>query len=174
MAREVRTDTDELASDVHPGADHGPQVADRAERRLLADGGDERRETDDGRRRDRWAEGTPPAPAGIDGQTPEYADGSPEGETGSEDLAELLRDPHTRYMLQYLKETNEDAVELPRVADHVAAKVTNSDPDAVSDRVSRRVETWLHSGLVPELADQGVVFYDAETDRVGLQEDADV
>lgn len=76
-------------------------------------------------------------------------------------------------MLQYLKETDKDAIELPRVADHVAAKVPSSSPEAVPDRVSGRVETWIHSGLVTDLTDHGVVSYDSDTNRLGLPEDVD-
>lgn len=80
---------------------------------------------------------------------------------------EFLSDPHVRYLLEYLRRT-EGPVDLPTLATHVAAGVTDTPPEDVPGAVRDRVQTFLHHGHLPVLARYGVVEFDREANSVAL------
>jgi hypothetical protein len=86
----------------------------------------------------------------------------------SEDLREILSDPHARCLIAYLRE-EPGPVSLSTAATHVAACVTDTDPNEVPDEVRNRVQTFLHRGQLPELARHGIVEFDRERDTVALE-----
>jgi hypothetical protein len=84
-----------------------------------------------------------------------------------EKVRDLLSDPHVRYLLQHLRGA-EGPVDLPTVATHVAAGVTDTPPEEVPSDVRDRVQTFLHHGQLPALERHDVVEYDRETNTVRL------
>lgn len=98
----------------------------------------------------------------------EYVDVVQADERLSQEVRELLADPHVRYLLTYLQDQN-GPVPLSRAAIHVGAGVTDTPPEDVPDGVRDRVETLLHRGPVPELARHGIVEFDHERDAVSLK-----
>lgn len=89
---------------------------------------------------------------------------------GTDDVEELRSDPHVRYLIEYLRRAD-DPVDLATAATHVAAGVTDTPPEEVSDDVRNRVQTFLHHGHIPKLAEQGALRYDRETNTVALDDD---
>jgi hypothetical protein len=83
------------------------------------------------------------------------------------DLSDLLSDPHVRYLLQYLHQ-QDGPVDVPTVATHVVAGVTNTPPADVPKDVRNRVQTFLHHGHIPQLEAHGIVEYDAELNTIKL------
>ncbi|MFW6018560.1 MAG: DUF7344 domain-containing protein [Halapricum sp.] len=98
----------------------------------------------------------------------ETLDDTRASESESEDLQEILSDPHARCLVAYLREQS-GPVALSTAATHVAAGVTDTEPEAVPDEVRNRVQTFLHRGQLPELARHGVVEFDPERDTVALR-----
>lgn len=88
-----------------------------------------------------------------------------------EGLEELLSDPHCRYLLQYLTDTD-GPVPLSAAARHVVGQITDTDPEDVGEDVQRRVQIWLHHGQLPALDDHGVVSFDPESGTVSLVDDS--
>lgn len=94
------------------------------------------------------------------------------GDAGAE-LRELLDDPHCRYLLQCLRDT-ETPASVATVARYVVGQITDTPPDEVSEEVQRRVQTWLHHGQLPALDDHGVVEFDPDSGTVSLADDPPV
>lgn len=97
---------------------------------------------------------------------------STDSDTGiaTEDLEDLLSDPHCRYLLEYLRE-HEGSASVSAVARYVVGKITQTSPDDVSGDVQRRVQTWLHHGQLPTLDDHGIVDFDPDSGTVSLAND---
>lgn len=103
--------------------------------------------------------------------SPHASDGQrPEADVARDDVADLLSDPHCRYLLKYLREEDSPA-SVATVTQYVVAEITDTAPEDVSDDVQRRVQTWLHHGQLPALAEHGVVEFDAESGAVALADD---
>jgi hypothetical protein len=99
------------------------------------------------------------------------ADGWPSDIGSSNDDSEDIRsDPLCRNVLQYLREA-EEPQPVSALTRHVAAEITDTAPEQVPDDVRRRVETWLHHGQLPALADRGIVEFDPESGIVTLTDD---
>lgn len=90
-----------------------------------------------------------------------------DGDARETDVQDLLTDPHCRYLLQYLDDADEP-VAVSAAARYVVGQITDTDPDEVAPDVQRRVQTWLHHGQLPALADHGVVAFDPEEGTVRL------
>lgn len=90
-----------------------------------------------------------------------------DGEGDGDELADLLADPHCRYLLEYLRQ-HEDPADVSTLTEYVVAEVTDTSPDSVSADVQRRVQTWLHHGQLPTLDRYGVVDFDADAGTVSL------
>lgn len=95
----------------------------------------------------------------------------PRADTESEALAELLADPHCRYLLAFLWRTDRPAA-VDTAARHIAGELTGADPASVPENVKRRVGTWLHHGQLPALATHGLVDFDPDGRTVELADDA--
>lgn len=91
-------------------------------------------------------------------------------EASEEDLADLMADPHCRYLLDCLRRET-GPVSVSTLARHVVAGVTDTPPPDVTEEVQRRVATWLHHGQLPALATHGVVDFDADASEVRLTQD---
>lgn len=88
-----------------------------------------------------------------------------------EDLADLAEDPHCRYLLECLRDS-EGPVPVSVLARHVVAGLTDTPPSDVPEDVRRRVATWLHHGQIPALESRGVVEFDADEEVVRLESPA--
>lgn len=97
---------------------------------------------------------------------PTDEDRSPPDRNG-EALAAMLADPHCRHLVSYLRETDGPAT-VATVSTYVVAQITGTAPDNVPSDVQRRVQTWLHHGQLPKLADHGVVAFDPDDGTVEL------
>lgn len=95
-----------------------------------------------------------------------------EGETTDADPLDLLADPYTRHTLANLRDAR-GPLPLRILARRVAADVTDWTAADVPDQVVRQVETFLHYGQLPELADNGIVEYDPEGAVVRLPRNAE-
>ena len=85
-------------------------------------------------------------------------------------LADVLDDPHCRYMLKYLRDSD-GRVTVSDVATYVVAQITDSDPEDISTDVERRVQTWFYHGQLPMLDDYGVIDFDPDSGTVRLADD---
>ncbi|WP_449404990.1 DUF7344 domain-containing protein [Halosimplex halophilum] len=94
-----------------------------------------------------------------------------DAEARSERIADMLDDPHCRYLLAYLRETDEPA-SVAEVATHVVSQITDDDPENVSDDVKQRVQTWFYHGQLPMLDDHGVIEFDPDSGTVRLADEA--
>jgi predicted transcriptional regulator len=104
--------------------------------------------------------------------SPESTEGQRRDEGSREPLADLLSDPHCRYLLHYLR-NHEGPVSVSEVSRHVVAEITDGSPDEVPGDVQRRVQTWFHHGQLPTLDDYGVVEFDPESGTVSLTDEPD-
>lgn len=91
-------------------------------------------------------------------------------EGSTEEIADLLADPHCRYLLEYLRKHDEPAT-VEAITQYVVAEITDTPPEEVSGDVQRRVQTWLHHGQLPTLDSYGIVDFDADDDTVSLADD---
>lgn len=90
----------------------------------------------------------------------------------NDNLADLMADPHCRYLVQCLREKDGTA-SLEAVSKYVVAEITGGSSDDVPDEVQRRVQTWLHHGQLPQLDNHGIVDFDPESGTVQLASGAD-
>lgn len=96
--------------------------------------------------------------------------GRSDHEASTEEIADLLSDPHCRYLLEYLRE-HEGPAPVSAITRYVVAEITETPTDEVSEEVERRVQTWFHHGQLPTLDRYGVVDFDAEESTVNLADD---
>ena len=90
-----------------------------------------------------------------------------------EPVADLLDDPHCRYLLAYLKRAGEP-VPVSEVVQYVVSEITQTPVEEVSPDVQRRVQTWFYNGQLPILDEHGVVEFNPDAGTVVLAEDASV
>jgi hypothetical protein len=90
--------------------------------------------------------------------------------TPPEDLDDLLSDPHCEHLLEFLWRT-EGPVPLATASRYIVGRITGTSVTQVPENVQRRVQTWLHHGLLPALAAHGIIVFDAEEGTVELTED---
>lgn len=96
---------------------------------------------------------------------------APDGATQQEMLADLLSDPHCKHLLVLLRERN-GAAEVEDVSRDIVGRMTGAPADQVPANVERRVQTWLHHGLLPTLDEQGIVEFDPEQRTVALTDES--
>lgn len=89
----------------------------------------------------------------------------------TEEIADLLSDPHCRYLLAYLERRDEPA-SVSTASRHVVAEITDSSPENVPEDVLRRVQTWFHHGQLPTLDTYRVVDFDPEASTVSLHDES--
>lgn len=85
----------------------------------------------------------------------------------TDDRSEMLSDPYTRSLIEYLRDAGGESSLRP-LARGVASSVTGENVDDVDAVICRQVETFLHHGQLPELAKHGIVDYDADENYVVL------
>jgi hypothetical protein len=86
-------------------------------------------------------------------------------DTGDETTAELMTDPHCRYIMAYLSD-NDGRATVGALAAYVVSEETDTPAAHVPGDSVRRVQTWLHHGQLPALADHGIVGFDPDTGTV--------
>jgi hypothetical protein len=91
----------------------------------------------------------------------------------SQDLVfDLLSSPRRRYVLYYLKEHEEGAVDLTELSEQVAAWENDIDVEELTSQQRKRVYVSLYQTHVPKMADAGVISYDQESGMVALTDRA--
>jgi hypothetical protein len=85
------------------------------------------------------------------------------------DFADLMEDPHCRYLLDYLQRAEGDT-QVSAASRYVVAEMTGGPPDGVPESAQRRAQTWFHHGLLPELDEKDLVDFDPEAGTVRLAE----
>ncbi|MDS0284612.1 DUF7344 domain-containing protein [Haloarcula onubensis] len=90
-----------------------------------------------------------------------------DGTTDEKPIDDLLSDPHCRHLLTVLRERDRPTG-VSTASRHIVSEMTDSPVDQVPANVERRVQTWLHHGLLPTLDDRGVVAFDPERRTVTL------
>jgi uncharacterized protein YbaR (Trm112 family) len=93
----------------------------------------------------------------------------------SQDLVfDLLSSPRRRYVLYYLEEHEEGAVDLRELSEQVAAWENDVEVEELTSQQRKRVYVSLYQTHVPKMADSGVVSYDQESGMVALTDRARV
>jgi uncharacterized membrane protein (DUF485 family) len=96
------------------------------------------------------------------------ANGQLDGVAAGEDaldedaLFEVLSNRRRRFALHYLRQTDDEAVELGDISTQVAAWETGTDPANLGYRDRKAVHTSLYQYHVPKLAEAGIVDYDSQ------------
>lgn len=90
--------------------------------------------------------------------------------TAGESLADLLSDPHCKHLLALLRE-REGPIAVSAASRYIVGRVTDVPAEQVPGNVERRVQTWLHHGLLPTLDDRGIVDFDPEGRTVTLTDE---
>lgn len=84
---------------------------------------------------------------------------------------ELLSSPRRRYILYYLRQSDEP-VELTTLAEQVAAWENETDVDTITEQERKRVYVSLYQTHVPRLDEAGVIEYDKDSGMVSLASQA--
>ncbi len=84
---------------------------------------------------------------------------------------ELLSSPRRRYILYYLRQS-EEAVELTTLAEQVAAWENETDVDNITEQERKRVYVSLYQTHIPRLDEAGVIEYDKDSGMVALASQA--
>lgn len=97
--------------------------------------------------------------------------GSSESELSQDVVFDILSSPRRRYVLYYLRTTDE-SVKLTDLAEQVAAWENETDPDKITEQERKRVYVSLYQTHIPRLDDAGIIDYDKESGDIALAEDA--
>jgi len=84
-------------------------------------------------------------------------------------IFDVLSSSRRRYVLYYLSQ-HEQPVELPSLAEEVAAWETESAVDELSSQERKRVYVSLYQTHIPKLEEVGLVDYDQDSGEVSLTE----
>jgi len=93
-------------------------------------------------------------------------------ELSRDDLFSLLRNERRRSVIHYLRE-HDGPADLRDLSEHIAAMENDCEPDEVTYKQRKRVQTALYQMHLPKLADQGIVAYDRRAGRVELASGAE-
>jgi len=85
---------------------------------------------------------------------------------------DVLSSSRRRYVLYYLSQ-REQPVELPSLAEEVAAWETESTVEDLSSQERKRVYVSLYQTHIPKLEEVGLVDYDQDTGEVSLTDQSD-
>jgi hypothetical protein len=88
------------------------------------------------------------------------------------DLFSMLRNERRREVIHYLSD-HEGAVDLRDLSEYIAALENDCEPEAVTYKQRKRVQTALYQMHLPKLADRRIVEYDRRAGRVELASGAD-
>lgn len=91
--------------------------------------------------------------------------------TPQEMLADLLSDPHCKHLLVLLSE-RDGATGVEDVSRDIVGRMTDVPADQVPPNVERRVQTWLHHGLLPTLDEQRIIEFDPDQRTVALTDES--
>ncbi|WP_324664639.1 DUF7344 domain-containing protein [Haloarcula sediminis] len=94
-----------------------------------------------------------------------------DGATSQETLADLLSDPHCKHLLVLLRESD-GPTGVEDVSRDIVGRMTGVAAGQVPANVERRVQIWLHHGLLPTLDEQGIVAFDPEQRTVALTDES--
>ena len=83
---------------------------------------------------------------------------------------DILRSPRRRYALEYLRETDSDAVELDELAAHVLECERPGERPEYSENAVQSVYSDLYHAHVPRLSSAGLASYESSADAVRLEE----
>ncbi len=84
---------------------------------------------------------------------------------------ELLSSPRRRYILYYLRHS-EEPVELTTLAEQVAAWENETNVDNITEQERKRVYVSLYQTHIPRLDEAGVIEYDKDSGMVALASQA--
>lgn len=84
-------------------------------------------------------------------------------------IFDVLSSSRRRYVLYYLSQRDEP-VELPSLAEEVAAWETETSVDELSSQERKRVYVSLYQTHIPKLEEVGLVDYDQDSGEVSLTE----
>ena len=96
------------------------------------------------------------------------------GEVGLDETFDILRNQRRRDVLLYLVDTEDGTATLGDLAEHVAAKENEIEPDQLSSKQRKRVYIGLYQCHLPKLDESGVVEYDQDRGTVVLDSDSQV
>lgn len=88
-------------------------------------------------------------------------------ELSRDDLFSMLRNERRREVIHYLR-NHEEPVDLRDLSEHIAAMENDCEPDEVTYKQRKRVQTALYQMHLPKLAEQEIVAYDRRAGRVEL------
>lgn len=95
-----------------------------------------------------------------------------EPELSQDVIFDVLSSSRRRYVLYYLSQ-HEEPVELPSLAEEVAAWETESTVEELSSQERKRVYVSLYQTHIPKLQEVGLVDYDQDSGEVSLTEESD-
>jgi len=95
------------------------------------------------------------------------APGTEASELSRDDLFSVLRNERRREVIHYLRE-HDGAVDLRDLSEYIAAIENDCEPEAVTYKQRKRVQTALYQMHLPKLAEQGIVSYDRRAGRIEL------
>lgn len=84
-----------------------------------------------------------------------------------DDLFSMLRNERRREVIHYLRE-HDGPVDLRDLSEYIAAIENDCEPNEVTYKQRKRVQTALYQMHLPKLADQQIVSYDRRAGRVEL------
>lgn len=97
--------------------------------------------------------------------------GSSESELSQDVVFDILSSPRRRYVLYYLRTTDEP-VKLTNLAEQVAAWENETEPENITEQERKRVYVSLYQTHIPRLDEAGIIEYDKESGNIALAEDA--
>lgn len=97
--------------------------------------------------------------------------GSSESELSQDVVFDILSSPRRRYVLYYLRTTDEP-VKLTDLAEQVAAWENDTEPEDITEQERKRVYVSLYQTHIPRLDEAGIIDYDKESGDIALAEDA--
>jgi hypothetical protein len=95
-----------------------------------------------------------------------------EPELSQDVIFDVLSSSRRRYVLYYLSQ-HEEPVELPSLAEEVAAWETESTVEELSSQERKRVYVSLYQTHIPKLQEVGLVDYDQDSGQVSLTDESD-
>ena len=93
-------------------------------------------------------------------------------ELSRDDLFSMLRNERRREVIHYLSD-HEGPVDLRDLSEYIAALENDCEPEEVTYKQRKRVQTALYQMHLPKLADQDIVAYDRRAGRVELASGAE-
>jgi hypothetical protein len=90
-----------------------------------------------------------------------------------DDLFLMLRNERRREVIHYLRDHDGGPVDLRDLSEYIAALENDCDPEEVTYKQRKRVQTALYQMHLPKLAEQDIVAYDRRAGRIELASGAE-